>query len=230
MSNKREDISIPVIIPKLELLEIQRELRMGYAMMFHKALLGIAPEALQPVDVNPTPGEVCAVIDPQVSIATEHQGVIDPEAVGVYDAAPTDLFDREAEHRLCLDVGDHLDGDPSLPLQDTENRDFSCCTATSFALPSPSKVSLVEFDFASEEHISIRGMGQDGGSDGIDGLQGRIIAQAHLVSDLACRELQFEELDNAEPLIGSECSAVEPAAAEVMKGIAATWTFSPPVF
>ena len=230
MSNEREDISIPVIISKLQLLEVERELLMGYAMMFHKTLLGIAPEALQPVDVHPATGEVRAVIDPQVPIAAEHQGVIDPEAVGVYDTAAAHLLDGQPQDGLGAHVWDRLDTDPSLPLQDTENRNFSGGAPTSLAFASASEVSFIEFDFASQEHISIAGMCQDRRPNGIDSLQGGVVGQAHLLGALAGREFQFEEFDDPQPLVGGQPPSINPAPGKVLEGVATACTSSPVVF
>ena len=49
-----EQIVLPIVIPKLQFLEIQREEFSGHAMMFDQPFLGEAPESLQPVYIDLT--------------------------------------------------------------------------------------------------------------------------------------------------------------------------------
>jgi hypothetical protein len=64
-------------------------------------------------------------------------------------------------------------------------------------------------------------MSQDGGTDRVDGFIRRIVGEAELLSDLPDGEFQFEELDETQPLSGGKIPLVDPAAREVMEGVAA---------
>jgi len=43
---------LPIVIPELQLLEIQREEFPGHAMVFYQTFLGEAPEAFKPVYID----------------------------------------------------------------------------------------------------------------------------------------------------------------------------------
>jgi hypothetical protein len=43
---------LPIVIPELQLLEIQREEFFGDAMVFYQPFLGETPESLQAVDID----------------------------------------------------------------------------------------------------------------------------------------------------------------------------------
>ena len=64
-------------------------------------------------------------------------------------------------------------------------------------------------------------MSQDGGTDRVDGFIRRVVGEAELLSDLSDGEFQLEEFDEAQPLSGGKISLVDPAAGEIMEGVAA---------
>ena len=64
-------------------------------------------------------------------------------------------------------------------------------------------------------------MSQEGGTDRVDEFIRRIVGEAESVSDLPDGEFQFEEFDETQPLSGGKIPLVDPAAGEVMKGVAA---------
>jgi hypothetical protein len=64
----------------------------GYSAERVEPVLGITPEALQPVDVYPAAGEVFPVVHAKVSIAAEHERVVDLVSVGVDDVLPLRTF------------------------------------------------------------------------------------------------------------------------------------------
>jgi hypothetical protein len=55
----------------------------------------------------------------------------------------------------------------------------------------------------------------------MDGFIYRIVGEPELLSDLPDGEFQFEELDETQPLSGGKIPPVDPAAGEVLKGVAA---------
>jgi hypothetical protein len=84
---------VPIVVSELQLFEIKREVLFRDAMVLDEPLLGPTPKSLQPVDVDPTGGEVLAVVHFQVPIAAEHEAVIAPELVRVNDTSPANLLD-----------------------------------------------------------------------------------------------------------------------------------------
>lgn len=210
-----------MIVSELQLLKVERESLRGDSMVFHDAFLGVTPEALQAVDVHPATREVFPVVHAKVSVAAEHERVVALVSVRVNDASPANLFDSESQHIFCPGAGKHFHEDSSLPLQNAENRDFAGGTPSPFPFSLPSKIRLVHFDFAAQEDIAIDGMGQDGGTDRVDGFICRIVGEAKLLSDLPDGEFQFEELDETQPLSGGKIPLVDPATGEVMEGVAA---------
>lgn len=210
-----------MIVSKLQLLEIIREPLWGNSVVFHDAFLGVTPEALQAVDVHPATREVFPVVHAKVSVAAEHERVVAPVSVRIDDASPANLLDRESQHIVCPGGGKHFHEDSSLPLQNAENRDFAGGTPSPFPFSLPSKIRFVHFDFAAKGRVAISGLSQDGGTDRVDGFIRRIVGEAELLSDLPYGEFQFEEFDETQPLSGSKIPLVDPAAGEVMEGVAA---------
>ena len=113
------------------------------AVVFDDSLFGPTPESFQAVDVYPASGEMLPMIDLQVPVATKHQGVIDPIAVGIDDAATAHLGDGQPQHRMSPHIGDDLHADLPLAFQDAENRDLASSTTSSFALAATAKVGLI---------------------------------------------------------------------------------------
>ena len=219
--DQREEVLLAMIVSELQFLEVEGEPLWGNAMVFHDALLGVTPEPLQAVDVDPATGEVFPVVHAKVSIATEHERVVDLVSVGVDDASPANLLDGESKHIFCSGGGNHFHEDTSLTLQNAENRDFAGGTPSSFPLSLPAKIRFVHLDFATQEQIAIGGMGQDGGTDRVDGFICRIVGEPKLLSDLSDGEFQLEELDETQPLSGGKISPVDPSAGEIVEGVAA---------
>jgi hypothetical protein len=210
-----------MIVSELQLLEVIREPLRGDSVVFHDAFLGVTPEPLQAVDVHPATREVFPVVHTKVSVAAEHERVVAPIFVCVDDAPPTNFLDRESQHIFCPGAGKHFHEDSSLPLQNAENRDFAGGTPSPFPFSLSSKIRFVHFDFAAKGHVAIDGMSQDGGTDRVDGFIRGIVGEAELLSDLPDGEFQFEEFDEAQPVSGGKISLVDPAAGEIMEGVAA---------
>lgn len=218
-----------VIIPELQFLQVKREAFRGNAVMFHKALLGIAPETLQAINVDPSPAEMDGVVHLQVPVATEHEGVISMEPVGVYDAAPPDLGYGEAKQCFGFDVGYCTDKDLSVTFQDTEDRDFPTRSSSTSAFASSPKVGLVQFHFPTEEHSTAGSVGHNCQTENRDRLVSGGVRDSQLGSELTGRDLQFKKLEQPEPLAGRQVSGIDPAAAEIVEGVGAVGAATAPV-
>ncbi len=219
-----EEIPVAVIIPELQLFEIQREPFPGDAMVFHEPLLGPTPEALQPVDVDPPGGEVLVVVHLQVPVAAEHETVVAFELVGIDHTAPADLLDGEFQKRLRRDIGNATDMNPAVSLQDAENRHFAGRSPAPVALATAPEVGLIELDLAAQQRGGILGMTQDGHPDRVDGPVDGPVGQPQLQGHLVGGDLQFKELDHREPLHTAQPAVVNPTAREVVKRISTART------
>lgn len=65
-----------VVVPEIQLFQIEREEFLGDAVVFDECLLGLAPESLQAVDVNISGREVFLMVHIQVPVPAEHQAIV----------------------------------------------------------------------------------------------------------------------------------------------------------
>jgi hypothetical protein len=72
-------------------------------------------------------------------------------------------------------------------------------------------------------------MGPDGQAQGVDGPQGSVVGKRGLLGHPTHRQLQFEQLEDAQPLLGGQRAALQPTSAEIVEGKAATGTAPPSV-
>ena len=135
-----------MIVSELQILEEIREPLRGDSLVFHDAFLAVTPEALHPFEVHSATREVFPVVYAKVPVAAEHERVVDPVAVRVDNASPTNLLDIENQHTSsCPGVGKHFHEDSSLPLKKAENREFAGDTPSLFPFSPPSKNDLSTF-------------------------------------------------------------------------------------
>jgi hypothetical protein len=151
--DQREEVLLAMIVSERQFLEVEGEPLRGDSVVFHDPLLGVAPEPLQAVDVDPAAGEVFPMVHAKVTEPAEHERVVDLVAVGVHDASPADLLDREREDGFGPGVGNHLHEHLPLPLQNAEYRDFAGGTPSTLSLALPPEGGFVHFDFASDERF-----------------------------------------------------------------------------
>jgi hypothetical protein len=83
--------------------------------------------------------------------------------------------------------------------------------------------------------LCIRGMGHNGISKGVEGIQNRIVGQIDFFRHFQGRKLLHEIPDQQKPLIGGQPAPVDPPARKIMKGVFAPGTppatiFQPVVF
>ena len=209
-----------MIIPELHFFQVKREPFLGDAVELDDALLGVTPEALNAVDVDLPIAKMPAVVQVDMPVTAEHQRIIAFELVRVNNAPAPDHLDRQIKQGLGLDVLNSLYMDTAVPLEDTEHRDLIGRPASTFPLALAAEVGFVQFD---RPVHPIRGLDAMPNRlpDGLDGLQGRGITQANLLSDPARGDLQFKELDDPQPLLRADFNIVYPTATEVMEGVLA---------
>src|SRR5690606_31645197 len=128
-----------------------------------------APEAFQAIDVNLARRvDLVTVVNLEVTVATEHQRVVDLELVGVDDAPAPNLLHRHAHERLCPDVRDDFHVNQAVPLQDPENGNLPFGSTAAFPFAPAAEVGFVEFHFPAQEGFGIRCVGKNGGADNHD--------------------------------------------------------------
>lgn len=191
--------------------------------MLDESFLGVAPEALEAVDINLAPGESLAVIDLEVPVTAAHQGIIASEFIRVNDRSALHGFDREIHQGFSRHILDDFDLHPSVPLQEAKDGDFAPCTPTPSALASSPEIGLIQFDFPFKL-MKVLGLSQNGQAEEMGGPKGGGIADSHLAGDPAARDLQLKELQDPQPLLGPEIELPNPTTGEVSEGIPASPT------
>jgi hypothetical protein len=85
---------MPIVESKLKLFETEEKTGLGATIALNEPLLGSAPKALQPVDVDSAGEKSFAVVDFQVPGTAKYQAIITAELSGIGYAAPPDGPDR----------------------------------------------------------------------------------------------------------------------------------------
>lgn len=209
-----------MIIPKLHFFQVKREPFLGDAMELDEPLFGVAPEALNAVDVNLPIAKMLAMVKINMPVATEHERIIAFKFVRVNNAPAPDHFDRQIEQGLGFDVLNSLYMDTTVPLEDAEYWDLITGPTSAFPLALAPKVGLVQFNCPVHPFRRYDTM-PDRLPDDLDGFKRRWITQANLLSDPASRDLQFKELDDPQPFFMADLDTVYPTITEVMEGILA---------
>jgi hypothetical protein len=216
-----------IVIPEFHFFQVEGEFFLRDAVEFYDSFLGEAPESLHPIDIDLTGGKELFMVDFDMAVAAEHEAVVAFEFIGINDTASANSFHGEVEQAIGGDLGDYLDFDHPLALQDTENRYFIVCSSASFSLSSSTEIRFIHLNLSTEQRCTLRGTGHDRFPDHRDRLEDRWITEAHLGSDLACRQLKLEELYDPQPVPAGYLNGIDPASTKVMEGVSTTFTAKP---
>lgn len=208
-----------VIVSKLHLFEVERELLFGDPMEFGQPLFCIAPESLQSIDVDSAAAEVLSMIDSQMPISTEHQRVVPSELIGVDNTASSDFLNCGIQQRLSTDIGDNFHLHNPLSLQNAEDGHFACGSSPSSSLSSASEVGLIGFHLSVQQSWGIEG--NDCFSDQPTSTQHRRVAQSDLPRNASGRALQFEQFNDPQPFDCRDAQLAEESACEIREAVAA---------
>jgi len=195
-------------------------------MKLGQPFLRIAPEAFQAVDIDLAGRKPLAVIDSQMPVPTEHQGIVASEFVGIDNRASADRLDRHVQQTLGRNIADHLDLHDPVSLENSEDGNLSGCASTAFALASASEVGLVQLDLAGHEQLAVQ-VGQNCPAQDGDGLEHGRITQPDLLSDLPAGQLHLKELQDPQPALVRNSQPTDPPAREVVERITAALTAVP---
>lgn len=217
-----------IIIPEFHFFQVEGEFFLRDAVEFYDSFLGKTPESLHPVDIDLTGGKELFVVDFDVAIPAEHEAVVAFEFIGIDDTASANSFNGEVEQGVCRDIVNYFDLNHPRALQDTENRYFIVCPPASFSLSSSTEIRLVHLNFSTEQRCPIRSSGHDRFPDHRDRFEDRWITEAHLDSDLACRQLKLKEFYDPQPVPSGYLNGIDPASREVMECVSTPFTAEPP--
>ena len=79
------------------------------------------------------------------------EDIVAPEAVSIDHAIRLDLVAYNRNKRVRTGICDDCDIDLALPLEQPEDWNFACCTASALALPVAAKVALIDLDLARQQ-------------------------------------------------------------------------------
>lgn len=192
------DINLPMIEPKLALLQVQVERVWVHATAFGEPRLGITPEPFDPVDMAAGSHKFSnSVIDSQMlSITQVDKSIVGAPPVAVNDAIQADFASYDALEGISGHIWNNLGIDFSITLVDAEYDRFATSTSSANAFgPPSSEVGLVDFDVSGKRGLVLAVFGDssaDGHKVGVD----CVATQAGQFGDLGCVQIQAKELEN----------------------------------
>ncbi len=187
--------------------------------MFDEPLLGIAPKAFKSIYIYSTTRKVFPVIDLQMTIPTEHQGIVDLIFIGIDDASAAHLGYCKAHNRSRLNVRQSLGPNTSIALKYPKYRHFAGCTASPLPFSSAAEVRFIKLNFSAKQLGGVVGVSHNRHPQSGHRLQSSAVSNAKLKCDLPGRHFKFEKLDQAQPIPATKCATVDPTPAQVMKGV-----------
>ncbi len=164
------------------------------------------------------------MIDFQMPVSTTHQSIIASEFIHINNGASMDCLDLQVEQSHRTDILDNLNPNDTVPLKNTENRDFPCHPSTSIAISSAPEVGFIQLYLTSKQVITVCVVGDDSHPKDIEYFKDSRIAEADLLGDLPGREPQFKELNNPMPISASIPELINPASGEIMESVFKTFT------
>jgi hypothetical protein len=196
------DIILPMIEPKLALLQVQVERIRVHAPAFSESRLGITPEPFDPVDMAAGSYKFTdAMIDSQMlRVAQVDKPVVGAPPIAVNDTIQADFASYDALKSVSRHIWHNLGVDFSIALVDAEHDCFSTRTSSANAFrPPSSEVGLVDFDVSGKRGLVLAVIGDssaDGHKVGVD----CVAAQAGQFGDLGGVKIQAKELENLSEL------------------------------
>lgn len=215
-----------MIVPKSHFVQIPWKVFFGDSVELCKTFLSIAPEAFQTVNINFACGKSFPMVDSQMPVTAEHQGVIAAEFVSVNDGATSDHFHSLSQQAFGSDVFYYCHLYFSVSLQDTKDGNLSGSTPATFTFTPAAEVGFIELNLSGEPEIAFSD--HQGPSDEITYPQDSGIAQTDLSCYPACRDFEFKEFNDPQQLFQRNAALTNPPIREVMKGISAS--FAPELF
>lgn len=210
-----------MIIPESHFVQIPWKVLFGDSVELGKPFLSIAPKPFQAININFACCKSFSMIDSQMAITTEHQGVVATKFIGVNDSASPHHLHGLIQQTFSSDVLNHRYLDFSVSLEDTEDGNLTCCSPTTLTLTTASEIGFIKFYLTGEPEITFGS--QQGFPDKVTYSQDGRIAQANLGGHLMSGDIEFKELDDPQQLFKRNTASSNPPIREVMKGVSAAF-------
>lgn len=211
-----------MIVPESHFVQVPWKVLFGDSVELGEPFLGVTPEAFQAVNINLACCKSFSMVNPQMAIPTEHQGIIAPEFIGVNDRATPDHLNGLVKQALGSDVFNHRHLHFSVSFEYTEDRNLACRSPATLTFSTTAEIGFIEFDFAGGPEIAFSG--QQGVPDKMTRPQDGRIAQTDLHGHLVRRDIEFKELYDPQQLFQRYPALPNPSIREVMKGVSASFT------
>lgn len=134
----------------LDLFEVHREMVARHTAVVVEHMFGVAPEALNAVDVIAPSTHKGSLMVNDVMLAVASERLVTAEGIGVVDRALAGMGLDMAHQLLGGEMGDDPGIHASFPFQQAKNDTFTRSAAAAFAFSPPAEVGLVEFNLALE--------------------------------------------------------------------------------
>ena len=207
-----------MVISEFHFFQIKGEFFYGDTVMLNQSFFSITPETLQTINVNLPGGEHLFMVNPEMTIATEHKCIIASEFICIDYASSTYLLDCQAQKGICTYIRHNLYLNYSFPLQDAKNGDFVSSATPPLALSPASKVRLIYLHFSTYQTI-ISAFSYYTPSDQVNCLKYRRIAYINLLSNLPGRQFQLKQFNYPEPVDCAYLQSTQPSPGPFGKGI-----------
>src|SRR4030067_1723160 len=142
-------------------------------MKFHNSFFSITPKAFKPVNVHFAGGESFLVINSQMSVSTEHKGIITPKFISVYNRTSSYRFNRHRQKRFSRNILNNFNQNSPVSLENSEYWDLVISASSSFPFASSAKIALIQFYLAVQKILGALAIGYNSNPDNRNTLQNR---------------------------------------------------------
>jgi len=195
-------------------------------MELDQSLFGKSPKAFQGIDVYFSFNESLLMINLKVSISTEHKAIIALKFVCIDNTSSSYSLDCGTKKLSSRDILNHLYLYLITPLDYSKDRNFICCSSSSFASFPTAKVGLICLNLSFKQ-APVLIITQDGFPYDVVAIEYRWIAQLDFPRCPTGRYLQFKELDQVKPVPFRDPESPDPSTSKVRKGISTPFTSIP---
>lgn len=152
---------VTTIEPPFAFLEEQIKVVLGDAIEPAQMAFGLVPEVFNSINMVLSFNKSLRMIDPKMPKIGDVQSVVTLKSIRVDDAVGLDHLLHNREQRVGTSIGEHDGIDAPSSFQEPENRDFSCRSASALAFSHATKVTFINFNFASERENFFHFKGYD---------------------------------------------------------------------
>ena len=160
--------------------------------------LGVAPEALDAVDMRSVVGEfIFPMLDAQMLFVTDiDQAIVASPSVGVHHRVLADAAANDFLQGLLATIRDDLGVDLSVSFEDAKDNGLACSTSATFA-PNAfgAEIGFVDFDFPPEGVLSFTMLGDAATQFQVNAVN-RAKADAGQLGGIGCREVHRKGVDD----------------------------------